>query len=196
MSEPFVGQITLFAGNFAPRGWALCNGQILGINQNAALFAILGTTYGGNGQSTFALPDLRGRAPVHTGQGTGTNNILLGEVGGTTSTTLTLSNMVPQTLNIPAATVSVAIPATTGTAELDTPSTGAVLAKSVDTTGSGPEIKIYTATATDTTLKPFNITVPASKVSVLGSNQPFTNQSPYLGINFIIALEGVFPTRN
>ncbi|PYC20266.1 phage tail protein [Pseudomonas mosselii] len=196
MSEPFLGQITLFAGNFAPRGWALCNGQILPIQQNTALFAILGTTYGGNGQSTFGLPDLRGRAPVHAGQGTGTANILLGETGGTTSNTLTIANMVPQTLTIPAATVSVAIPATTGTAELDTPSTGAVLAKSVDTTGSGPEIKIYTATATNTTLKPFNITVPASAVAVQGSNLPFTNQSPYLGINFIIALEGVFPSRN
>ncbi|AIN61815.1 phage tail protein [Pseudomonas soli] len=196
MSEPFLGQITLFAGNFAPRGWALCNGQILSIQQNTALFAILGTTYGGNGQSTFGLPDLRGRAPIHAGQGPGTANIVLGEVGGNPSTTLTLSNMVPQSLNIPAATVSVAIPATTGTAELDTPSTGAVLAKSVDTTGSGPEIKIYTATATDTTLKPFNITVPGSTVQTTGSNLPFSNQSPYLGINFIIALEGVFPSRN
>ncbi|WP_248918583.1 phage tail protein [Pseudomonas entomophila] len=196
MSEPFLGQITLFAGNFAPRGWALCNGQILPIQQNAALFAILGTTYGGNGQSTFALPDLRGRGPVHAGQGIGTDNILLGEAGGVTTNTLTLANMVPQNLNIPAATVPVAIPATSGTAELDTPSNGAVLAKSVDTTGSGPEIKIYTATATNTTLKPFNITVPASTVTVQGSNLPFTNQSPYLGVNFIIALEGIFPSRN
>lgn len=196
MSEPFVGQISMFAGNFAPRGWAFCNGQILPIQQNAALYTILGTTYGGNGQSTFALPDLRGRGPVHTGQGTGTANMVLGETGGTTSTTLSMLNMVPQVLNIPEATVPVAIPATTGIAELDTPSNSAVLAKSVDTTGSGPEIKIYTATATNTTLKSFNITVPASKLTLQGSNQPFTNQSPYLGINFIIALEGVFPSRN
>ena len=93
MSEPFIGQIMMFAGNFAPRGWALCSGQILPINQNVALFSIVGTTYAGNGQTTFALPDLRGRAPMHPGQGPGLSNRPLGEVGGTEVETLTIAQM-------------------------------------------------------------------------------------------------------
>lgn len=95
--EPFIGQIMLFAGNFAPRGWALCNGQLLPIAQNTALFSILGTTYGGNGQTTFALPDLRGRAPIHWGQGPGLNPYTLGEQGGAESVTLTTANLPPHT---------------------------------------------------------------------------------------------------
>src|SRR5687768_7076897 len=93
MSEPFIGQIILFGGNFAIRGYALCNGQLLSIAQNTALFSILGTTYGGNGQTTFALPDLRGRAPLHWGQGPGLPNVSLGEVGGSTTQTLTVNQM-------------------------------------------------------------------------------------------------------
>src|SRR5437899_12703586 len=90
---PFIGEIVMFAGNFAPRGWAFCNGQILSIAQNTALFSILGTTYGGNGQTTFALPDLRGRVPMHPGQGPGLTNHTLGEVAGSETTTLLSSNM-------------------------------------------------------------------------------------------------------
>src|SRR3982750_2476369 len=93
MSEPFLAEIIMFGGNFAPRGWAFCSGQILSIAQNTALFALLGTTYGGNGQTTFALPDLRGRAPIGTGQGPGLTNILLGELSGTQSVTLTSQQM-------------------------------------------------------------------------------------------------------
>jgi microcystin-dependent protein len=95
--EPFIGQIMLFAGNFAPRGWALCNGQLLAIAQYSALFSILGTTYGGNGQTTFALPDLRGRAPIHFGQGPGLSNYDLGQHGGAESVTLTPANLPPHT---------------------------------------------------------------------------------------------------
>src|SRR5690349_13883210 len=93
MSEPFIGEIIMFAGNFAPRGWAFCQGQILSIAQNTALFSILGTTYGGNGQTTFALPDFRGRVPVGQGQGPGLSSYVLGEVSGTESTTLLTTNM-------------------------------------------------------------------------------------------------------
>src|SRR5215213_3857433 len=93
MSEPFIGQIIQFAGNFAIRGYAMCNGQILSIAQNTALFSILGTTYGGNGQTTFALPDLRGRAPVHMGQGPGLSNVQLGEPGGAETVTLLPAQM-------------------------------------------------------------------------------------------------------
>ncbi|MBI6953440.1 MULTISPECIES: phage tail protein [Pseudomonas] len=198
MSEPFIGQITLFAGNFAPRGWAFCDGQMLSINNNAALFAILGTTYGGNGQTTFALPDLRGRSPVHAGQGQGPglSQFLPGEKGGTPTTTLLASNMASQAVNIPAQTVSVAIPAAEGDADLPAPSTTGVLAKPKDSSGSGVSIDIYASTASNTTLKPFNLTIPATTGATAPGNQPFSNQSPYLGINFIIATEGIFPSRN
>src|SRR5512140_216933 len=93
MSTPFIGEIVMFAGNFAPRSWALCNGQLLPIAQNTALFSILGTTYGGDGRTTFALPDLRGRVPVHPGQGPGLSNYVLGEMAGTENTTLLINNM-------------------------------------------------------------------------------------------------------
>src|SRR4051812_19628298 len=93
MSEPFLAEIMIFAGNFAPRGWAFCNGQILSIAQNTALFSLLGTTYGGNGQTTFALPDLRGRVPIGVGQGPGLSSISLGEVGGTENVTLLTTQM-------------------------------------------------------------------------------------------------------
>src|SRR5688572_15936308 len=93
MSEPFLAQIMMFGGNFAPRGWALCNGQILSIAQNTALFSILGTTYGGNGQTTFALPDLRGRVPIHPGQGPGLSSYSLGQSAGTETVTLTINEM-------------------------------------------------------------------------------------------------------
>src|SRR3954466_14327922 len=95
MATPFIGQITLFAGNFAPRGWAFCNGQLLAISQNTALFSILGTTYGGNGQTTFGLPDLRGRAAMHWGQGNGLTNVVPGEMGGSETLTL-LQTQLPQ----------------------------------------------------------------------------------------------------
>lgn len=121
MSEPYIGQILLFAGNFAPRGWMFCQGQLLSIAQNSALFSILGTTYGGNGQTTFALPDLRGRAPVQQGQGPGLPSVVLGEAAGTPTTTLTSLNMASQAVNIPAQTVSVAIPAAEGDADLPAP---------------------------------------------------------------------------
>ena len=102
MAEPFLGQLMLFGGNFAPRGWALCNGQILAINQNTALFSLLGTTYGGNGQTTFALPDLRGRAPLHAGQGPGLSPYALGQVGGTENVTLLATEMPAHTHAQPA----------------------------------------------------------------------------------------------
>lgn len=196
MSEPFLGQITLFAGNFAPRGWAFCQGQLLSIAQNTALFSILGTTYGGNGQTTFALPDLRGRAPIQQGTGPGLPNVVLGEVAGAPTASLTSLNMASQPVIIPASTVSVAIPAAEGDADLPAPTTSGVLAKPKDTTGSGAAIDIYASTASDTTLKPFNLTIPASTGATTGQSQPFSIRNPYLGINFIIAVEGLFPSRN
>lgn len=166
MAEPFLSEIRIFSFNFAPKGWALCNGQLLPINQNQALFALLGTTYGGNGQTTFALPNLRGRAPVHTG-----NGHTLGEAAGSTSVTVNLQQM-PQHTHLLQASQ------TNG----DTPSpTNTVLA--------GTPANIYGPAASLTTLNPVNVTS-------VGGSQPHNNMMPYLTLNFCIALQGIFPSPN
>ena len=169
MSEPFIGQITLFAGNFAPRGWAFCSGQILPIAQNTALFSILGTTFGGNGQTTFALPDLRGRVPVHPGQGPGLSNVVLGERGGAETAVLNV-NQLPAHNHLAGGTQGAA--ASTRPAG-NVPSAGGSYAPTPD--GS---------------------TMNANFIRPTGGNQPFGIRQPYLGVNFIIALEGIFPSRN
>jgi len=167
VSEPFLASIILFAGNFAPRGWAFCNGQILSIAQNTALFSLLGTTYGGNGQTTFALPDLRGRAPLSAGQGPGLASYSLGEVGGVESVTLN-SNQIPPHNH--------AQPAASGQQTTNRPN-GAVPARG----------GVYASTADGALLDPTSLT---------GGGQPHDNRSPYLALNYIIALEGIFPSRN
>lgn len=153
--DQIIGEIRLFAGNFAPRGWAFCNGQVLNISQNTALFSILGTTYGGNGQTTFALPDLRGRVPVHAGfsQGQGLQLVTLGEMAGSETSTV-----LPNTVFIKVNSVS-----------LDTKTTGRDGAPSV-----------------------------AQTVEVVNSSQPqtITNRPPFLGLNYIICMEGIYPSRN
>lgn len=193
MSEPFLGEIKMFGGNFAPRGFAFCWGQLVGIAQNAALFSLLGTTYGGNGQSTFGLPDLRGRSPVGFGQGPGLANVNLGEIAGSANTTLTINNL-PAHSHAVTGTASVAVPAITTEGTSTSPSNTSVLATTVDN-AAGAEVMVYGAGPGTTTLAPFNATVSGS-TGVVGNNFPFDNHSPYLGVNFIIALEGVFPSRN
>jgi microcystin-dependent protein len=167
MAEPYLGSIILFGGNFAPRGWAFCNGQILPIVQNTALFSLLGTTYGGNGQTTFALPDLRGRAPVHFGQGPGLANYSLGESAGAETVTLTFSEMPAHSHSQPANNGQ----QTTNRPNNAVPAAGGVYAQAGD--GS--------------TLDP---------TSIAGGSQPHQNRPPYLALNYIIALEGIFPARN
>jgi microcystin-dependent protein len=167
VSEPFYGEIVMFAGNFAPRGWAFCNGQLLSIAQNTALFSILGTTYGGNGVTTFALPDLRGRAPMHFGQGPGLSNRNLGEQDGTETVALTQQQMPSHTHTLNGSTGAVNT----------TRPTGAVPAKG----GS------YSTASPDTQMTP-----PA----LVGGSQPHDNMQPSLAVSFIIALEGIFPSRN
>jgi microcystin-dependent protein len=167
VSQPFIGEIILFAGNFAPRGWAFCNGQLLAISQNTALFAILGTTYGGNGQTTFALPDLRGRVPIHPGQGPGLSMYDLGQVGGTETVTLNVNEMPQHTHRQPA---------TNGEQTTNRPN-GALPA------GGG----VYAEDSDGSMLAP---------ATTVGGSQPHNNIQPYLGVNFIIALEGIFPARN
>jgi len=164
MGEPFIGEIRMISFNFAPRGWAFCNGQLLPINQNQALFSILGTTYGGNGQTNFALPNLQGRSPIHVGSG-----ISLGEVGGETSHTLTTGEL-PAHSHPPAAK---------GAANATSPA-GAVWADG----GS----QAFGAAA--------NVTMNTTGVSTVGGSQAHNNMPPYLSIYFVIALVGIFPSRN
>jgi microcystin-dependent protein len=167
MAEPFLGSIILFGGNFAPRGWAFCNGQILAISQNTALFSLLGTTYGGNGQTTFALPDLRGRAPIHFGQGPGLQNYALGEVGGEEAVTLTAPQLPSHTHAQPATNGQ----ETTNRPNNALPARGGVYSNESDGSAFHP-------------------------TSAAGGGQPHDNRSPFLTLNYIIALEGIFPSRN
>jgi microcystin-dependent protein len=170
--EPFIGQIMLFAGNFAPRGWAFCEGQLLSIAQNTALFSILGTTYGGNGQTTFALPDLRGRVPVHPGQGPGLSNYTLGQQSGTENVTLTV-NQIP----IHGHTFSPGCSSDPPSAQDPTNAVPAAL----DTQAYGTEA---------------NASMRPANSSTVGGSQPHDNLQPLLCVSFIIALEGIFPSRS
>lgn len=175
MAEPFLGEIKMFGGNFAPRGYAFCNGQLLAIAQNTALFSILGTTYGGNGQTTFGLPDLRGRAPLHQGQGPGLSNYTLGEMAGDPTVTL-ISNEMPAHTHTPGCQ--------TGAGNVGSP-IGAVWAQGV---GRSPP-PLYSSTAPNTSMS-------ANAIGLTGGNQPHNNAQPSLAVTFIIATQGIFPARN
>lgn len=174
-SDPYLGQISMFAGNFAPRGWAFCDGQLLPISQNQALFSLLGTTYGGDGVTTFALPDLRGRAPIHAGNGPGLSNYPLGQRGGLEQVTLAISQL-PNHAHT--AQVNATSPVGRGQGS-DTP-----------VNNFWAEGGSYSATS--------NATMSANAVTVqpTGGNQPHENRQPYATINYIIALQGTFPSRN
>lgn len=185
MSNVFLGQISMFGGNYAPRGFAMCNGQLLPIAQNAALFSLLGTTYGGNGQTTFALPNLQSCLPVHQGQGPGLSNYALGQTSGSAAVTIDLSTMplhVP-TLN---ATQAIATTATIGTGVLPGQPT-------VATAPGTPAFYAFQGQGAPVLVPhPMN----AAAVSNAGGSQPHSNLMPSLCITFIIALQGIFPSRN
>jgi len=191
--EGTIGEIRMFAGNFAPRAWAFCNGQLLSIAQNTALFSILGTTYGGNGQTTFALPNFNGRTAVGTGAGQGLTNITLGEVSGVENTTLTIANL-PAHTHPATATI-------TGTVN---PKALADAGQGDDPANAFPAIasgsnKLYTSStqAPDAAMGASPITATAQvTVGITGSSQPVNTRNPYLGMNYIICLEGIFPSRN
>ena len=174
MSDQFVAEIRIFPFNFAPRGWAFCNGQLLPISQNTALFSLLGTTYGGDGKSTFALPDLQGNAPMHPGQGPGLSLHDLGETGGTETVSL-LNSEIP----VHAHTVRAASPQDHGNLQVGSPTR--VFAAS----GSG---QAYTAPAS-------LVPKAAEAIAPVGGGQPHNNMMPYLTLNFCIALQGIFPPR-
>jgi microcystin-dependent protein len=180
MAEPFIGQIMMVGFNFAPRGWALCDGTILSIAQNTALFSLLGTTYGGNGQTTFALPDLRGRVPVHQGAGPGLSPYTLGEQGGSENVTLTIQTLPAH--NHPA---TAAVNTTTTRADQQSPVNNFIAGS------TGPN---FVARSDGTSTMNANATTVT--VQPNGGSQPHENRQPYLCVNFIIALEGIFPSRN
>jgi microcystin-dependent protein len=179
--EGTIGEIRMFAGTFAPRTWAFCNNQLISIAQNTALFSILGTTYGGNGQTTFALPDFRGRVAVGTGTGPGLPNIQLGQMAGTPTVTLLTTNMPAHNH---ALTGSVTMVANGGTDGMTDDPNGRRLAGA----------NIYTSfTSEPATMVPLqsNLTV-----GVNGGSQPFSIMPPYLGMNYIICMFGIFPSRD
>jgi microcystin-dependent protein len=180
--EPFIGEIKIFGFNFAPRGYMTCQGQIISIQQNTALFSLLGTYYGGNGQSTFGLPDLQGRMPIGQGTGAGLPTYNLGEKAGTTSVTIATSNMPAH--NHVATGITVNLPVSTGGGDVASPegaylaNTGAEVLSSVSTPG-----KNYGALAVSGT------------TGIAGSSTPLGIINPYLVINYSIATEGIFPSR-
>jgi microcystin-dependent protein len=166
MAEPFLSEIRIFGFNYAPKSWAMCNGQFLPINQNQALFSLLGTTYGGNGQTTFALPDLRAKVPIHVG-----NGHTLGETGGSNAVTLNIQQL-PQHIHFFQATN-------------DGP------------TATAPASDNVIASSPSNTFAPSGAAVAmADTVKHVGGSQPHENRQPYLGLNFCIALQGIFPSPN
>ena len=172
MGEPFIGEIRMFAGSFAPAGWAFCNGALMPISENDALFTLIGTTYGGDGQETFALPDLQGRVPIHAGTGGG-STYQLGEKAGVESVTLTIQQ-IPQHNHL-------------------------AMCRNVDSNAGNPQNAIWaknqanqTIYSTVTPATPMN----ATALSPVGGSQPHDNMMPFLVITFIISLFGVFPQQN
>ena len=175
MANPFVAEIRIFPFNFAPKGWAFCDGQILPISQNTALFSLLGTTYGGDGKSNFALPNMQGSVPMHPGQGPGLSLHALGEQSGTETVTLLQAEMPAHNHSAGAQSIplgSLAVPSATTT--LDRPASG----------------NLFTATNVPIVQMSDQAITPA------GGNQPHNNLQPYLTLNFCIALQGVFPPRS
>ncbi|HAV35430.1 MAG TPA: phage tail protein [Massilia sp.] len=173
MSEPYVGEIRMFAGNFAPMDWALCQGQLLSIAENELLYAVIGNTYGGDGQTTFALPDLRGRVPLHAGTGNGLSPRALGEQGGAENVTLTTNQLAAHTHSM--------------TASRDPGNSAYTGANGVPASVTGTPV--YGPVATPGPMM-------ANVVGAAGGSQPHDNMAPYLCINFIIALYGLYPQQN
>lgn len=197
--DQYLGQILLFAGNFAPRGWAYCNGQLLAISQNDALFSLLGTTYGGDGRTTFALPDLRGRAPIHSGTGPGLTTRRPGNRSGTETSalnTLTMPNHFHMTTQLLHGKVQVN--AVEDDANSDEPTDHYLAIPNIEGTN-----QIYSSNPAESAMKTFapvipETTAPSDTITLenTGSGRAFNNMQPILCINYIIALEGEYPSRS
>ncbi|GGD83840.1 microcystin dependent MdpB family protein [Emticicia aquatilis] len=177
MDSPFIGMIAMFGFNYAPRGWAFCNGQLISIAQNSALFSLLGTTYGGDGIQTFGLPNLQSRIPIGFGQGAGLSSYALGQMAGTENVTLNITQIPQHNHQMTAS----------GDGPTQATAASASLASQARTGGTMPVIYANGAT---------NIVPLASATSISGGNQPHSNIQPYLAINYSIALEGIYPSRN
>lgn len=190
MSEPFIGEIRMFGFNFAPRSWAVCAGQLMPINQNPSLFALINTYYGGDGRSTMGLPDLRGRAAISMGQGPGLQSYGLGQRGGKEINQLSVGQM-PAHSHTAEPTLTSHQPATGAAADLPTPN-GNVPGQLTD--GRTPQ-NIYSATSDNSTLKEGSVDGTIA-IGDSGSGQAVENRMPYLTMNYCIALEGLFPSRN
>jgi microcystin-dependent protein len=196
MSNLYLGQIIQGGWNFNPRGTALCNGQSLSIAQNSALFALLGTTFGGNGQTTFNLPDLRSRSMMHWGTGPGLSPVQLGEASGGESTTLNATQMPAHTHTATFnSTSTLKAGSAKGSAQL--PPAGGILGKAVDTAPgtAAPLIYLPSSATQDVTLGGLNVAGTVTNAPA-GGNAPVSTRSPYLGITHVIALEGIFPSRS
>jgi microcystin-dependent protein len=178
MSQPYIGEIRIFAGNFPPAGWAFCDGQLMAISENETLFTLIGTTYGGDGQETFGIPDLRGRVPTHQGTSSG-QTYIIGEMAGVETVTLSVTQIPIHTH---------ALVSTATAASVDKPSGQSIFA---DMGPSGVNLNAFV---------PYDgtnqVTMSPASVSPVGGNQPHENMQPYLGLNFIISLFGIFPTQN
>ncbi len=197
MGSLYLGQIIQGGWNFAPRGTALCNGQILSIAQNTALFALLGTTFGGNGQTTFQLPNLQSRSMMHWGQGAGLSQVQLGEVNGAESTTLTINQLPAHTHTATFNGSSSSLNATTTKGTTQGPAAGSLLAKAVDTLPGTALPLVYTPAGTNPTVALGGLNVAGTVTNAItGNSQPTPTRSPYLGITHVIALEGIFPSRS
>ena len=179
MADPFVAEIRIFPFNFAPKGWAWCDGQLLPLSQNTALFSLLGTTYGGNGKSNFALPDLQGRVPMHPGQGPGLSLHDLGETGGSETVTL-LESEIPSHAH--------SVQAVNSNATTDQPGGNALARGQFTFQGNSGDVPTYFNGAPDTLMSP-------QAIAPAGGDQPHNNLQPYLTFYFCIALQGVFPPR-
>lgn len=171
MSEPFIGEIRMFAGNFAPRGWAFCNGELLAISSNTALFSLLGVAFGGDGRTTFGLPDLRGRMPMHAGMGPGLTPRSLGARGGVETVTLT-------------------------TAQLPSHSHALIGTSATPTTAAPTDAQLPTGTSRVYGSGAADAPLAASSIQSAGGSSAHENMPPYLTVNFIIALQGIYPSRS
>jgi microcystin-dependent protein len=195
--DAFIALICAFGGNYAPRGWAFCYGQLVSISQNSALFTLLGTSFGGDGQTTFGLPDLRGRGLIGQGQAPGRANYYLGQTGGAESVVLTLDNLPSHTHTADVSTLIVTPSASTATGTTNIPGPTLVPA-GLPQTGVGPTastIKGYAVKNGSTTLAAGTVTGSLT-INANGNNVAVATQDPYLAISYIIALEGIFPSRN